>query len=148
MKAVDTSTPEVYSHNDPRSPISQAILDLIKEKRRLRRLYNNTQDPNIKSTINKLQKEIRTKINQESTISWEKFCNSISLESDPKKSWHEITNFIKPKGPRNYPTLKLGNKTAKTNPGKPNSLLKASKETSALRAICLASHNLIALISS
>ena len=80
MKAVDTSTPKVYSRNDPKSPISQAILDLIKEKRSLRRLYNNTQDPNIKSTINKLQKEIRTKINQESTISWEKFCNSISLE--------------------------------------------------------------------
>ena len=118
MKAVDTSTPKVYSRNDPKSPISQAILDLIKEKRRLRRLYNNTQDSNIKSTINKLQKEIRTKINQESTISWEKFCNSISLESDPKKSWRKITNFLKPKGPRSYPTLKLGNKTAKTNPEK------------------------------
>ena len=68
MKAVDTSTRKVYSRNDPKSPSSQAILDLIKEKLRLRRLYNNTQDPNIKSTINKLQKEIRTKINQESTI--------------------------------------------------------------------------------
>ena len=116
MKAVDTSTPEVYSRSDPKSPISQAILDLIKEKCRLRRLYNNTQDPDIKSTINRLQKEIRIKINQESTISWEKFCNSISLESDPKKSWRKITNFLKPKGPRSYPTLKLGNKTAKTNP--------------------------------
>ena len=113
MKTVDTSTPKVYSRNDLKSPISQAILDLIKEKHRL---YNNTQDPNIKSTINKLQKEIRTKINQESTISWEKFCNSISLESDPKKSWRKITNFLEPKGPCSYPTLKLGNKTAKTNP--------------------------------
>ena len=118
MKVVDTSTPEVYSRNDPKCPISQAILDLIKEKRRLRRLYNNTQDPDIKSTINKLQKEIRTEINQESTISWEKFCNSISLESDPKKSRRKITNFLKPKGPRSYPTLNLGNKTAKTNPEK------------------------------
>ena len=99
MKAVDTSTPKVYSPNHPKFPISQAILDLIKEKRRLRRLYNNnTQDPNIKSTINRLQKEIRTKINQESTISWEKFYNSISLESDPKISWRKITNFLKPKG--------------------------------------------------
>ena len=118
MMAVDTSTPKVYSRNDPTSPISQAILDLIKEKRRLRRLYNNTQDPNIKSTINRLQKEIRTKINQESTINWEKFCNSISLESDQQRSWRKITNFLKPKGPRSYPTLKLGNKTAKTNPEK------------------------------
>ena len=143
MKAVDTSTPKVYSRNDPKSPISQAILDLIKEKRRLRRLYNNTQDPNIKSTINKLQKEIGTKINQESTISWEKFCNSISLELDPKKSWRKITNFLKPKGPRGYPTLKLGNKTAKTNPEKAQ-LFAESVE----RNFCLASHNLIALISS
>ena len=65
-----------------------------------------------------MQKKIRTKINQESTISWEKFCNSISLESDPKKSWRKITNFLKLKGPRSYPMLKLGNKTAKTNPEK------------------------------
>ena len=115
MKAVNTSTPKVFSRNYSKSPISQAILDLIKEKRRLRRLYNNTQDPDTKSTINKLQKEIRTKINQESTISWEKFCNSISLESDPKKSSRKTTNFLKPEGPRSYPTLKLGNKTAKTN---------------------------------
>ena len=99
MKAVDTFTPEVYSRNDPKSPISQAILDLIKKKRRLRRLYGNTQDPDTKSTINKLQKGIRTKINQESTISWENFCNSISLESYPKKSWSKITNFLKPKAP-------------------------------------------------
>ena len=118
MKAVDTSTPKSYSRNDPKSPISQAILDLIEEKRRLRWLYNNTQDPSTKSTMHKLQKEIRTKINQESTISWEKFCSSISLESDPKKLWRKITNFLKPKGPRSDPTLKLGNKTAKTNPEK------------------------------
>ena len=55
MKAVDTSTPKVYSRNDPKSPISQAILDLIKEQRRLRGLYKNTHYPDIKSTINKLQ---------------------------------------------------------------------------------------------
>ena len=102
MKAVDTSTPKVYIRNDPKSPISQAMLDLIKEKPRFRRLYNNTQDPNTKSTINKLQKEIRNKINKESTFSWGKFCNSISFESDPKKSWRKLTNFLKPKGPRSF----------------------------------------------
>ena len=118
MKAVDTSIPKTYSRNHLESLISQAILDLIKERHRPRWLYNNTQDPNTKSTMNKSQKEIRTKINQESTISWEKFCNSISLESDPKKSWHKITNFLNPEGPHSYPMFKLGNKTAKTNPKK------------------------------
>ena len=72
----------------------------------------------VKCILAFLAEEIRTKINQESTISWEKFCTSISLESDPKKSWRKITDFLKPKGPRNYPTLKLGNITAKTNPEK------------------------------
>ena len=128
IKAVDTSTPNTDSRNNPKSPISQAISNLIEEKPRPRRLYNNTQDPSTKSTINKLQKEIRTKINQESTISWKKFCNSISLESDPKKSWRKITNFLKHKGPRSYPTLKLGNKTAKTNPEKAQFCRKCPKK--------------------
>ena len=77
----------------PQTSIGQAILDLIKEKRRLSRLYNNTQDPNTKSTINKLQKEIRTKINQASIISWQKFCNSISIESDLKKIMEQDNKF-------------------------------------------------------
>ena len=42
MKAVNTFTPKTYSRNDPKSPISQAILDIIKEKRRLMQLYYNT----------------------------------------------------------------------------------------------------------
>ena len=146
MKVVDTSTPEVYSLNDPKSPISQVILDLVKEKRRLSRLYNNTQDPNTKSAINKLQKEIRTKINQESTISWEKFCNSISLESDPKQSWRKITKFLNLKGSRSYPTLKLGNKTAKTNPEKAQLFVESVERNFGIESvICLANHNLIAL---
>ena len=114
MKAVDTSTTKTYGRNDPKFPISQAILNLIKEKRRLRRPYNNTQNADTKSTINKLQKEIRTKINQELTISREKFCSSIRS----KKSWRKITNFLKTKRPPSYPTRKLGNKTAKTDPEK------------------------------
>ena len=39
IKAVDTSTPKTYSRNDPKSPVCQAILDVIKEKRWLRQLY-------------------------------------------------------------------------------------------------------------
>ena len=39
MMAVNSSTPKSYSRNDPKSPISQAILDLIKEKHRL---YNSS----------------------------------------------------------------------------------------------------------
>ena len=44
-----------------------------------------------------------------------KFCNSISLETDPSESWRKIKNFRKPKGQRDYPTLRHDDKVAKTN---------------------------------
>ena len=50
--------------------------------------------------------------------SWEKFCNSISLETDPSESWRKIKNFLKPKGQRDYPTLRHDDNVAKTNADK------------------------------
>ena len=47
-----------------------------------------------------------------------KFCKSISLESDPSESWRKIKNFLKPKGQRDYPTLRHDDKVAKTNADK------------------------------
>ena len=58
IKAVDSSTPKSYSRNNPESPISQAIPDLIKEKHRLRRctiaLRILTPDPPLTSCRRKL----------------------------------------------------------------------------------------------
>ena len=57
-------------------------------------------------------------IRVELQASWEKFCNSISLESNSNESWRKIKNFLKPKGQRNYPTLHHATKVAKTNADK------------------------------
>ena len=54
----------------------------------------------------------------ESLVSWEKFCNYISLETNPNESWRKIKNFLKLKGQRDYPTLHHANKVAKTNADK------------------------------
>ena len=51
----------------------------------------------------------------ETQASWEKFCSSISLETDPSESWCKIKNFLKPKGQYDYPTLCHDGKLAKTN---------------------------------
>ena len=48
----------------------------------------------------------------------EKFCNSISLETDSRESWRKIKNFLKPKGRHDYPTLRHDDKVAKTNADK------------------------------
>ena len=40
------------------------------------------------------------------------------LESDPIEPWRKIKNFIKPKGQRDYLTLRHDDKVAKTNADK------------------------------
>ena len=65
--------------------------------------------------INQLQKQVKDELRVERQANWEKFCNSVSLETDPSESWRKINNFLKPKGQRDYPTLRHDDKVAKTN---------------------------------
>ena len=41
----------------------------------------------------------------ETQASWEKFCNSISLQTSQSESQHKINNFLKPKGQQDYPNM-------------------------------------------
>ena len=54
----------------------------------------------------------------ESQASWEKFCNSVSLETDSSESSRKIKNFLKPKGKRDYPTLRHTDEVVQTNADK------------------------------
>ena len=100
------------------NPISKETIALIKEKHRLRRQYSQNKDRAVKTRIYQLQKQVKDELRVETQASWEKFCNSISLENDPSESWHKIKNFLKPKGQRDYPTLRHDDKVAKTNADK------------------------------
>ena len=60
------------------NPISNETLVLIKEKPRLRRKYSQNKDPAVK-THNQLQKQAKEELRVETQVSWQKFCNSISL---------------------------------------------------------------------
>ena len=116
--AVDKVIPKAKSVRPESNPISNETLALIKEKRRLRRQYSQKKDPATKTRINQLQKQVKEELKIESLVSWEKFCDSISLETNPTESWRKIKNFLKPKGQRDYPTLHHANKVAKTNADK------------------------------
>ena len=116
--AVDKAIPKSKSGRPESQPISDETLALIKEKRKLRRQYSQAHDPLVKIRINQLQKEIKDNLRIESQASWEKFCNDISLENNHTESWRKIKNFLKPKGQRDYPALRLDAKTAKTNADK------------------------------
>ena len=116
--AVDKAIPKSKSVRPESNPISDETLALIKEKRRLRRQYSQKQDPAIKTRINQLQKQVKEELKVKSLVSWEKFCNSVSLETDPNESWRKIKNFLKPKGQRDYSALHHANKAAKTDADK------------------------------
>ena len=100
------------------NPISNETLALIKEKHKLRRQCSQMKDQAVRTRINQLQKQVKDDLRVESQASWEKFCNSISLETDSNESWRKIKNFLKLKGQRDYPTLQHANKVAKTNADK------------------------------
>ena len=116
--AVDKAIPKSKSVRPVSNPISDETLALIKEKRKLRRQYSQKKDPAIKTRINQLQKQVKEELKVESLVSWEKFCNSISLETDTNESWRKTKNFLKPKGQRDYPALHHANKVAKTKADK------------------------------
>ena len=116
--AVDKAIPKSKSVRPESNPISNETLALIKEKRKLRRQYSQRKDPAVKTRINQLQKQVKDDLRIESQANWEKFCNSISLETDSNESWRRIKNFLKPKGQRDYPTLQRANKVTKTNADK------------------------------
>ena len=116
--AVDKAIPKSKSVRTESNPISEETLALIKEKRRLRRQYSQIKDPAVKTRTYQLQKQVKEDLRVESQASWEKFCNSISLESDQSESWSKIKNFLKPKGQHDYPTLHHNHKVAKTNADK------------------------------
>ena len=71
---------------------------LIKEKCKLRRQYSQMKDQAVKTRINQLQKQVKDDLRVELQASSEKFCSSISLETDSNEPWHKIKNFLKPKG--------------------------------------------------
>ena len=84
----------------------------------LRRQYSQNKDPAAKTPINQLEKQVKEELRVETQASWEKFCNPTSLETDSSESWRKIENFLKPKGQRDYPTLRHDDKAAKTNADK------------------------------
>ena len=116
--AVDKAIPKTKSERPESNPISNETLVLIKEKRKLRRQYSQMKVPAVKTRINQFQKQVKDDLRVESQASWEKFCNSISLETDSNESWRKIKNFLKPKGQRDYPMLQHAKKVAKTNADK------------------------------
>ena len=111
--AVNKAIPTSKSGRPESQPVSDETLELIKEKRRLRRQYSQAHETLVKTRINQLQKEIMDNLRIESQASWKRFCDDISLETNHTESWRKIKNFLKPKGQLDYRALRLDVETAR-----------------------------------
>ena len=80
--AVGKAIPTFKSKCPESQPGSDETLALIKKKRRLTQQYSQAHDPLVKTHINQLQKEIKDNLSIESQVSWDKFCNDISSETN------------------------------------------------------------------
>ena len=105
LLSVDKAIPTSKSER-PESQLQPAS----EEKRRLTRQYSQARDPSIKTRINQLQKEYKDNLRIESQARCQKFCDHINLETNHTGSWRNIKNFLKPKGQRDYPALRLDSK--------------------------------------
>ena len=130
------------------NPISVETPALLKEKCRLRRQYSQIKDPAVKTHINQLQKQVKEDLRIESQASWEKFCNSISLESDPSEFWRRIKTSSSPRVSTTIQHCTTMTKSLRQMPTKCNSLLNQSKDTLALRANILIQITLMKSINS
>ena len=95
-----------------------------------------------------MQKQVKEELRIESLASWEKFCNSISLENNANESWRKIKNFLKLKGQRYYPALHHANKVAKTNDNKAQLFAESVERHSGIliRITLMRSTNLLRII--
>ena len=80
--AVDKAISKSKSVQSESNPISNETA-LIEEKRRLKRQYSQNKDLAVKTRINQLQKQVKEELRVETQASWEKFCYSISSETNP-----------------------------------------------------------------
>lgn len=84
-----------HTYTYPHTPIPYKILNLIKSKRNLRRIWQNTRRRDIKTKINKLAKIIKSKLEYRRLMNYQHFINQIHPNS--RNLWSTIKRLCKEK---------------------------------------------------
>jgi hypothetical protein len=80
LKALAAFTPKRRPRANPQPPIPAGIQDEIRQKNRLRRQWQVTRDPTLKTEVNRLQRSVTRRLNEWRNDQW-----SATLESlDPE----------------------------------------------------------------
>ena len=85
--------------------LPQAIRDLIKEKRRQRRYWQQTRQQHYKTNYNRLDRTIKQYTRQTRQNNWTKYCNDMELSGGHNDAWRKLRSVINPRKRSVYPTL-------------------------------------------
>lgn len=113
----DDSVPVAF-HNEYKLNIPDKLMEVIKMKNRLKNIWKRSRQPTVKSTVNKLEKFIKDKIQIIRNENWAHKLRSIKPGN--QSVWN-VARFLK-NGNRILPPLKDGNFIATTNMEKANKL--------------------------
>ena len=82
------------------------IRELIKEKRKTRKPYQQSRRQHYKTEYNRLNKQIKILIKQEHKRNWENKCNDIELKENQNNTWKQMKSMLGLKPVKTkYPTL-------------------------------------------
>ena len=82
------------------------IRELIKEKRKTRKLYQQSRRQHYKTEYNRLNKQIKILIKQEHKNNWENKCNDLELKENQNNTWKQMKSMLGLKPAKiKYPTL-------------------------------------------
>ena len=85
--------------------LPHAIRDLIKEKRRQRRYWQQIRQQHYKANYNRLDKTIKQYTRQTRQNNWTKYCNDMELSEGHYDAWRKLRSVINSRKRSEYPTL-------------------------------------------
>ena len=74
--------------------LQKDVINLIKEKRKARKLFQKTGNKEYKILQNKLNRELQAHIKEENKKKWEEKCNQLDLQNGQFKTWKNIRKTL------------------------------------------------------
>lgn len=109
IETIKICTP-VYKNTSHKNELPREIINLIKEKRKVRNLFKKTNIIDLKQKYNKLTQTIKSKISEFKTNNWDVFLNKLGPNPLSSKPFWQKINKFKKKGSDSIKDLKVGEK--------------------------------------
>ena len=111
---INSTSIKTIKINDSSLFLPRHIVDLIKVKRKIRRKYQSSRDPSLKTMFNSLCTEIKMNINEFKARKWQDFCSTLNqFTPSDSKLWKKLNSIDKESKPSPNPKLLINGQLIK-----------------------------------